>query len=408
MSFPAFTWKFLLCERRWRLNETMRVTQCRGVIKSPSMRSRGNSGTPVRHRDAYGRDLGHTLDGLRKNVIEYDEATGRSGTMTGGPRSDAYGYNARSELVSATTDGVGEYAYQYDDIGNRTTSLDLGTNRTYLANALNQYTSISNLNASVPSYERFVPEYDADGNQTLVKTKTGIWQVSYNAGNRPVSWTCGAINLTMRFDRMGRRVEYLETVADAETSAVATNKHQRFVYDGYLCLQIVNARTGVAEYAFEWDPTEPVATRPMGMQRTGNWNLFYTHDGNKNVSELVYYQRARGVAARDEYAPFGAVTVRTRGDNWGTLDFSSLNPFRFSSEFADDALGLVYYNYRHYDPVTGRWLSRDPIEETREVFAEKSRCTPVDRAEEHMIYYKPIRLTKIFGWDTQAVNEGRL
>ncbi|MGN0854564.1 MAG: RHS repeat-associated core domain-containing protein [Kiritimatiellia bacterium] len=103
-----------------------------------------------------------------------------------------------------------------------------------------------------------------------------------------------------------------------------------------------------------------VATRPMVMQRTGNWNLFYTHDGNKNVSELVYYQRARGVAAHYEYAPFGAVTARTRGDNWGTLDFSSLNPYRFSSEFADDATATVYYNYRHYEPVTGRWLTRDP------------------------------------------------
>ena len=30
---------------------------------------------------------------------------------------------------------------------------------------------------------------------------------------------------------------------------------------------------------------------------------------------------------------------------------------------ADDALGLVYYNYRHYDPVTGMWLQRDGIEE---------------------------------------------
>ena len=30
---------------------------------------------------------------------------------------------------------------------------------------------------------------------------------------------------------------------------------------------------------------------------------------------------------------------------------------------ADDALGLVYYNYRHYEPVTGRWLQRNGIEE---------------------------------------------
>jgi len=38
---------------------------------------------------------------------------------------------------------------------------------------------------------------------------------------------------------------------------------------------------------------------------------------------------------------------------------ASANPYRFSSEFADDTLGLVYYNYRHCEPTMGRWLSRD-------------------------------------------------
>ena len=35
---------------------------------------------------------------------------------------------------------------------------------------------------------------------------------------------------------------------------------------------------------------------------------------------------------------------------------------------ADDALGLVYYNYRHLEPVTGRWLQRDVVEEFEEYF----------------------------------------
>ncbi|WP_417169868.1 RHS repeat-associated core domain-containing protein, partial [Victivallis sp.] len=39
------------------------------------------------------------------------------------------------------------------------------------------------------------------------------------------------------------------------------------------------------------------------------------------------------------------------------------NPFRFSSEYADDETGLVYYNYRYYSPQLGRWTKRDPIEE---------------------------------------------
>src|SRR5688500_13527131 len=39
------------------------------------------------------------------------------------------------------------------------------------------------------------------------------------------------------------------------------------------------------------------------------------------------------------------------------------NPFRFSTKFTDNESGLVYYGYRYYNPVTGRWLTRDLIEE---------------------------------------------
>ena len=127
-----------------------------------------------------------------------------------------------------------------------------------------------------------------------------------------------------------------------------------------LCVQRLNALSGNAiDLAFAWDPTEPVATRPITMQRQGGWSFFCTHDGNKNVSEVVSFQQARGVPAHYEYAPFGAVTEATRNTTITAFDVRTLNPFRFSSEYADDTLGLVYYNYRHYEPVTGRWLSRD-------------------------------------------------
>ena len=33
-------------------------------------------------------------------------------------------------------------------------------------------------------------------------------------------------------------------------------------------------------------------------------------------------------------------------------------------EEAGESMGVTYYGYRYYDPVTGRWPSRDPIEES--------------------------------------------
>ncbi len=165
------------------------------------------------------------------------------------------------------------------------------------------------------------------------------------------------------YNVMTNMTTYRSTGGPSAVSAT-TNAHHRFVYDGYLCIQRLNgSNNNSIELVFGWDPSEPVATRPLILQKYGQYNLFYTHDGNKNVSELVSYQSARGVAAHYEYAPFGEVVAQSRGNAWGSRDISALNPWRFSSEYADDALGLVYYNYRHYEPVFGRWLCKDVIEE---------------------------------------------
>lgn len=160
----------------------------------------------------------------------------------------------------------------------------------------------------------------------------------------------------MKFDRMGRRVEYIETVNGV------TNTHHRFVYDGYVCIQRLNAASNNAiDLVFTWDPSEPIATRPLVLQKYGQYNLFYTHDGNKNVSELVFFQQANGIAAHYEYAPFGAVTATSRSTPVTAYDFREYNPFRFSSEYEDDAFTIMYYNYRHYSPTYNRWNNRDPV-----------------------------------------------
>ncbi len=282
---------------------------------------------------------------------------GRSGTMMSETRTDYYGYNERNELTNAVKNAmVVEHAYKYDDMGNRIASVDCGANSIYSANKLNQYASISSFAVNASFAEEFAPQFDDDGNQTLIKTSTGVWHVLYNGENRPVNWSNGMTNITMKFDRMGRRVEYVET------AGANTNAHCRFVYHGYLCVQRLDATNGNAtELSFGWDPTEPVATRPLWMQsEVGSSNYFYFHDGNKNVSDLVSHKSGQGVVAHYEYNPFGAVLTAGGGVTLTSDDLALCNPYRFSSEYSDNATGLVYYNYRHYEPVTGRWISRDP------------------------------------------------
>ena len=114
----------------------------------------------------------------------------------------------------------------------------------------------------------------------------------------------------------------------------------------------------VVRQSFVWDPTEPVATRPLAWFGSNAPPRLYTHDGNKNVSEVVAAasgtNAAVEVVAHYDYSAFGAV-IAQKGD------CAETNPWRFSSEYEDTELGLYYYNYRHYEPVMGRWLSRDPM-----------------------------------------------
>ena len=90
------------------------------------------------------------------------------------PCTDSCGCNACKELVCSRRDVEGaenEFEYNYDDIGNRLSSFDLDTNRTYTANNLNQYLEILTSDARLQA-SGFELEYDDDGNQTLIQTAT--------------------------------------------------------------------------------------------------------------------------------------------------------------------------------------------------------------------------------------------
>jgi RHS repeat-associated protein len=264
---------------------------------------------------------------------------------------DAFGYNSRSELTNAVM-GTNAFAYEFDPIGNRNSATEFGTNTAYVASALNQYTSINLINPVVP-LENFTPEFDLDGNQTLLKTTTGIWHVTYNAENRPVLFSNDTTVVEMAYDYMGRRFKYRETV----NGTLA--RHERYPYRGYLqiaALDMLNSAS--VKHTIVWDPTESIATRPLVLQIGAN-TYYYSFDQVKNVTEL--FDSTGALATTYEYGPFGQITSAL-GVGSSPFDVTS-NPLTFSSEISDSTIGLQYYNYRHLNTLTGMWVNRDPKEE---------------------------------------------
>jgi YD repeat-containing protein len=333
-----------------------------------------------RHYDRFGRPVGVSLNGERRTEIAYDEATGRIASMrvagadepfrwdyesgsdlkktlrypngatveweyeahrdlvtlvsndvyssycyeydAAGRRvaknDERYEYNVRGELVLATN-AVTEagFAYCYDDIGNRLWSREFGTNCVYAANDLNQYTNI--VRGGICELSAF----DLDGNQTNIVTATGEWVIEYNGENRPVLWRrkSDGVTIRMSYDRMGRRVR---------------KNDEMFVYDGYL-----NVSQTI------WDPTEPIATRPLAWGKGATVSYLF-HDGNKNrVNEVS------GEAIRK--CDFAGQTE--------LLNDGCQSPWARSSEFHDELLNLVYYNYRFEALKFSRWTTREPLEQ---------------------------------------------
>ena len=262
-------------------------------------------------------------------------------------------YNSRGELVGEQLRPGGRFGYQYDNIGNRKEAFEFGSTTDYETDELNRYAGIVRNGG-----EAFTPQYDADGNQTLVKTSTGIWTVTYNAENRPVKFESedGGTTVECAYDSMGRRFEKKVTVGGT------TGFHARYLYRDYLQVAEcdLTGETPVLVRSYLWDPSEPEATRVLAMTR---WeangtqvkeHLYCMHDAMKNVTSL--FGEARGRRALYEYRPYGGL-VTSEGN------MAQENKFRFSCEYMDDELGLIYYNYRHLNPHDGRWISRDPIAE---------------------------------------------
>ncbi len=80
----------------------------------------------------------------------------------------------------------------------------------------------------------------------------------------------------------------------------------------------------------------------------------YGYDANGNTMGLT--SDTGTVLARYRYHPFG--TLESSG---GSADWLSWNRFTFSTKWHDPTTGLHYYGHRWYDPVAGRWPSRDPL-----------------------------------------------
>jgi RHS repeat-associated protein len=204
--------------------------------------------------------------------------------------------------------------------------------------------------------------YDWDGNLT----NDGHWSYYWDGENRLVAMTnnagivaAGEYTLAFAYDYQGRRIQKL--VCTNSGLAYVPEYTNRFLYDGWNLVAILNPNASIAA-AMMWGTDLSGSAQGAGgvggllaENLAANGVHFVAYDGNGNVTALVSASSGT-VTANYEYGPFGELIRAT-----GPMAFA--NPFLFQTEFYDWETGKYYVKHRYYDPSTGRFLNRDPMQE---------------------------------------------
>jgi len=246
---------------------------------------------------------------------------------------DTFGYNVRSEVVSATISGNSE-THEYDDIGNSIRASFNAVTNTFVANNLNQYTTI-NRNA-VPLWET---SHDIDGNMT----QCGDWTYAYDAGCQLKSVSSnGVLLVTNYYDAKSRRVR-----------KVTPNATMTFFYDDWNlieeCVAYTNGTTSTIHYYWGKDlsGTFQGAGGIGGLLYLSVDGAIYIpcYDNNGNVTR--YLDANGNTVAQYTYDAFGKIISKS-----GPLaDFFR---HRLSTKYFDAETGLYYCDYRFYSPPVMR------------------------------------------------------
>jgi RHS repeat-associated protein len=266
--------------------------------------------------------------------------------------------------------------------------LDAGVTTNYTTNSVNAYTNISGGDILPPSQN---PDYDPNGNMLTGPVGTDAAVLTYdndharrlvgraefaeqspvrgdfsllgkNHQNRLRTITQNGTTTGYTYDALSRCIESF--------SNIATDNRERYTWSGWtlLNLELFTNSTPTSSFRYTWglDLSESLEGAGgvgglLAIERIvgSNTDIRFPHyDANGNIIALT--DNSGNVSARYRYDAFGKILSATDLDSSNWVNH---NIHRFSTKPTFGNTNLLYYGYRFYTPITGRWINRDPIEE---------------------------------------------
>jgi RHS repeat-associated protein len=291
-----------------------------------------------------------------------------------GNKYDVFTYNGRDFVTDVKYGATDQYganyessdSFAYDNAGNRTTATLAGVSYGYTGkdgsttfsggNANNEYYQIQ-----IDSNDPIILNHNPRGNRVAYGSDTS----GYDYANRMTNYK-GA---TYVYDANNRRLQM--------TSGGVTT---RFVWDGWQCRQERDSSGNVTREFIYGTGLDEIL-----QMRQGTDVYTYHTDAQGNVVALTnsagqvvetyrydIYGRLRDVK---ELSDGVLVSIPDANEN-GYIDTDEYyggsltdNPYLFQSQRLDKETGLYYFRNRYYDPVHGRFLTRDPAEDGLNLYA---------------------------------------
>lgn len=269
----------------------------------------------------YAKNLKYDASGnlIARTVSSYDDINSY------GKRSETFSYDALGQICEECSSS--KHKYQHDSRQRRL----LADDTSYLNDDLDQIEEIK----GAKGHERCT--YDLLGRLIKREQDWQVWDYTYDAWSRLTTIKGQGVQIEFSYDSYDRRIS--KRVVYVSEQTVLSNY-------GYLGQLLAQATIdGVNHKRF--------FVRGTGSERGD----ILSWEGPEGTCLPIHDMAGSCIGwTNKSNTPLGLWHF----DSFGQVKGSMVGPWGYNSKLHDGEVGLIYFGRRYYQPLDGRWLTRDP------------------------------------------------
>lgn len=285
-----------------------------------------------------------------KEIATWQNIEGKKSSKTA-----TYTYDLLGRIRKETTTGSDDLFYTYDSNNNRSEMRKGNTVTAYKYNKNDELLRTDMLNTSTEEDSVVIYKNDKNGNQLATVNRYDIPVDKKND-------TYVDVDVTLGDNRLNENVVNHYNALDQLTQTLTKDYKVSYNYDaeGLRTSKTVNGEKTV----FVWDGDQLVLELSEGGKVEKRYirgnDLVYMDKGN-NTEKSYYVTDSHGnvVQLTDQSGKVFKIYEYDSFGNELNPDKKDDNPFRYCGEYYDKETESIYLRARYYQPVVGRFLTRD-------------------------------------------------